>query len=203
MSLQGSEVGDYVAYFLVAQQATEGALLSLEVATFTDPGFTNSDAETAETFEAHIDWGDGSPLEAVLVGEDRLLAEVIRVDGEQIVLQVYEDTTGLRPGVEVTGSGAELSVRLGPRLLGHIYDGLLRPLHKQGDYIKPGVRDWQSRRRYAFSPTVRSGDRLEGGAVIGTLRCQGACAQRCLLPPWLDGEVVETRVDARGGTKRE
>jgi V/A-type H+-transporting ATPase subunit A len=129
--------------------------------------------------------------EAVLIGEDRLLAEVIRIDGEQIVLQVYEDTTGLQPGVEVTGSGAELSVRLGPRLLGHIYDGLLRPLHKQGDFIKPGVRDWQSRRRYAFSPTVKPGDRLEGGAVIGTLRCQGACAQRCLLPPWLSGEVVE------------
>ncbi len=129
--------------------------------------------------------------EAVLVGEDRLLGEVIRIDGEQIVLQVYEDTTGLRPGVAVSGSGAALTVRLGPRLLGHIYDGLLRPLHKQGDYIRPGVHDWRSERRYTFVPIVSPGDRLEAGSVIGTLRHQGASAQRCLLPPWLSGEVAD------------
>jgi V/A-type H+-transporting ATPase subunit A len=134
--------------------------------------------------------------EAVLIGQDRLLAEVIRIDRDEIVLQVYEDTTGLRPGVEVTATGSELSVRLGPRLLGHIYDGLLRPLHKQGTYIKPGVRDWQSQRRYTFNPTVAVGRRLAGGAVIGTVQCAGARAQRCLIPPWAEGEVVD--IVARG-----
>ena len=66
--------------------------------------------------------------EAVTVGTDRLLGEVIRIARDQIVVQVYEDTSGLRPGVEVTGSGRLLSVRLGPGILGRIFDGLLRPL---------------------------------------------------------------------------
>ena len=129
--------------------------------------------------------------EAALIGEDRLLGEVIRIDEDEIVLQVYEDTTGLRPGAEVAGSGAQLSVRLGPGLLGHIYDGLLRPLHKQGTYIRPGARDWQSEQRYAFVPTVRRGSRIGGGAVIGAIRGDGSRAQRCLIPPWAEGEVVE------------
>lgn len=134
--------------------------------------------------------------EAALIGENRLLGEVIRIDEDEIVLQVYEDTTGLRPGAEVAGSGAQLSVRLGPRLLGHIYDGLLRPLHKQGTYIVPGARAWQSRRHYAFVPAVRRGSRIGGGAVIGAIRGESSRAQRCLAPPWAQGEVVE--IVARG-----
>jgi len=134
--------------------------------------------------------------EAALIGEDRLLGEVIRIDEDEIVLQVYEDTTGLRPGAEVAGSGAQLSVRLGPGLLGHIYDGLLRPLDKQGTYIRPGARDWQSEQRFAFVPTVRSGSRIGPGAAIGTIRGEGSRAQRCLTPPWVEGEVVE--IVARG-----
>ena len=129
--------------------------------------------------------------EAALIGEDRLLGEVIRIDEDEIVLQVYEDTTGLRPGAEVAGSGAQLSVRLGPGLLGHIYDGLLRPLHEQGTYIRPGAHGWRSEQRYAFVPTVRRGSRVGGGALIGTIRGEGSRAQRCLTPPWAEGEVVE------------
>jgi V/A-type H+/Na+-transporting ATPase subunit A len=128
--------------------------------------------------------------EAVLIGEHRLLGEVIRIDQDNIVLQVYEDTTGLRPGAEVTSTGVELSVRLGPRLLGHTYDGLLRPLHKQGISIRPGVRSWRSERRFTFSPTVTAGVHLNGGAIIGTLQREGSRAQRCLLPPWSAGEVA-------------
>ena len=134
--------------------------------------------------------------EAVLVGADRLLAEVISIDGDEIVLQVYEDTTGLRPGAEVNGSGSALSVRLGPGLLGNIYDGLLRPLHIQGTYIKPGVHDWENQQRYSFNPTLQPGSRLTGGAVIGTLQRAGSRAQRCLAPPWAEGEVVD--IVARG-----
>jgi V/A-type H+-transporting ATPase subunit A len=138
--------------------------------------------------------------EAVLIGEQRLLAEVIRIDQDQVVLQVYEDTTGLRPGTTITGTGAELSVRLGPRLLGHTYDGLLRPLHKQGHAISPGVHEWQSRRLYQFKPTVQVGSPLRGGAVIGTLLREGSRPQRCLLPPWAEGEVVSV---AEAGEYRE
>ncbi|HSM21382.1 MAG TPA: hypothetical protein VK876_04135, partial [Rubrivivax sp.] len=66
--------------------------------------------------------------EAVRVGPQALLGEVVRLDGDTIVVQVYEDTTGLRPGIAVTGDGQALSIHLGPGLLGHIFDGLLRPL---------------------------------------------------------------------------
>jgi V/A-type H+-transporting ATPase subunit A len=128
--------------------------------------------------------------EAALVGPDRLLGEVIRINEDGIVLQVYEDTTGLGPGIEISGSGAPLSAALGPGLLGNIYDGLLRPLHQQGTYIRPGVRDGEEVRRYSFIPTLRPGSVIDGGAVIGTIRCRGARPQRCLAPPWVQGEVI-------------
>lgn len=70
--------------------------------------------------------------EAVVVGEDRLLGEVIRVAREEITVQVYEDTSGLRPGDPVEGSGRLLSIRLGPGILGNIFDGLLRPIGVDG-----------------------------------------------------------------------
>ena len=66
--------------------------------------------------------------ESVRVGPDRLLGEVVRIDSSEITVQVYEDTTGLRPGSEVEGEGSPLAVRVGPALLGRIFDGLLRPL---------------------------------------------------------------------------
>jgi V/A-type H+-transporting ATPase subunit A len=89
--------------------------------------------------EATVSWLSGPVIrartagrfhvsDAILVGERRLLGEVIRVDSEGIVAQVYEDTTGLRPGDQVTSSSEPLSIRLRPGLLGNIYDGLLRPL---------------------------------------------------------------------------
>ena len=77
--------------------------------------------------------------EAALVGEQQLLGEVIRLDGPYAVIQVYEDTTGLRPGDVIYGTGAALSVPLGPGLLGNIFDGLLRPLTAQGLYVAPGI----------------------------------------------------------------
>lgn len=66
--------------------------------------------------------------EAVRVGPQALLGEVVQLDREEIVVQVFEDTSGLRPGLEVSGEGLPLAIRLGPGLLGHIFDGLLRPL---------------------------------------------------------------------------
>src|SRR4030042_1595731 len=69
-------------------------------------------------------------LELVEVGEDRLIGEIMRLNGDEISIQVYEDTTGLTPGVSVYGSGLPLSVELGPGLMGSIYDGIQRPLEK-------------------------------------------------------------------------
>ncbi len=153
--------------------------------------------------EAEITWISGPVLrarargafrmrEAVEVGERRLLGEVIRIENEGIVAQVYEDTTGLRPGAVVRGSGQPLSVPLGPGLLGGIYDGLLRPLQGTGTpLVLPGLRP-AAPARFAFEPRVQAGERLAPGAVFGSAASASASARihRCLLPPDAEGEVV-------------
>jgi V/A-type H+-transporting ATPase subunit A len=128
--------------------------------------------------------------EAALVGPGRLLGEVIRIHDDEAVIQVYEDTTGLRPGDPITGTGSALSVHLGPGLLGNIYDGLLRPLSTQGRYVKPGVDQEGLALSYPFRPAVKVGDRLGPGAAFGTVHRSDARAQRCLVPPDCQGEIL-------------
>jgi V/A-type H+-transporting ATPase subunit A len=128
--------------------------------------------------------------EAILVGEQHLLGEVIRIDGNTIVAQVYEDTSGLRPGDKITGNGKPLSVKLGPGLLGRIFDGLLRPLTlESGTYIQPGMQSPESE-SFAFTPGVKPGERLSPGASIGSVQPLYSRAQLCLLPPNVQGEVI-------------
>ena len=87
---------------------------------------------------------DAMMLELVRVGESRLVGEVIKLEGEAAVIQVYEDTTGVAPGDNVYGSGMALSVELGPGLIGTIYDGIQRPLERlrelSGAYIERGIQ---------------------------------------------------------------
>jgi V/A-type H+-transporting ATPase subunit A len=134
--------------------------------------------------------------EAVTVGDERLLGEVIRIAREEIVVQVYEDTSGLRPGVSVHGSGQLLSVRLGPGILGRIFDGLLRPISDPQDpFVQPGMRD-PVPETFRFRPRVTVGERLEPGQVLGEVQyaseARGDTVQRCLVPPDVPGgEVVE------------
>lgn len=128
--------------------------------------------------------------EAVWVGPQRLLGEVIRIHGDEAVIQVYEDTTGLRPGTPLGGTGTPLSVRLGPGLLGNIFDGLLRPLAAQGNYVHPGASQTRDMGRFPFTPVVQPGDRLKAGAIVGVVKRRDARPQRCLLPPDCGGEVI-------------
>jgi V/A-type H+-transporting ATPase subunit A len=128
--------------------------------------------------------------EAALVGRQRLLGEVIRIDGASVVIQVYEDTTGLRPGDPISATGGALSVRLGPGLLGNIFDGLLRPLTVQGRYVQPGMGQTGEPRSYPFKPAAKLGDLLKPGAVIGSVARSDARVQRALTPPGLGGEVI-------------
>jgi V/A-type H+-transporting ATPase subunit A len=140
--------------------------------------------------------------EAVSVGEARLLGEVIRVAREEITVQVYEDTSGLRPGDPVAGSGRLLSVRLGPGILGQIFDGLLRPIgvdstDADAAWVRPGMRE-AAAGSFRFTPTVAVGERVSPGAVIGDVGraaddgTQGGVRQRCLVPPdAAPGEVVQ------------
>ena len=127
---------------------------------------------------AHVTEGEFRLGEAIEVGSQRRPGEVIRLKSGEIVGQVYEDTTGLRPGDAVHGSGGALSVKLGPSLLGHIFDGLLRPLDQNvgaGDKIE-------------LRPLVKAGDRVAPGAPLGELP-GGGVKQLCLLPPQLGGTV--------------
>jgi len=128
--------------------------------------------------------------EAVEVGDHALLGEVVKLDGDEIVVQVYEDTAGLRPGVAVEGSGAPLSVPLGPGLLGRMFDGLLRPLVRgETPFVRPGMRR-AAGEVFAFTPLARPGDELPAGAIFGEAAREGLPAQACLLPPTAGGTVV-------------
>jgi len=128
--------------------------------------------------------------ETALVGHQRLLGEVIRINDEEAVIQVYEDTSGLRPGDPVTGTGSELSVKLGPSLLGNIFDGLLRPLATQGRFVKPGAVQTRAEQRHPFMPSVRPGQHLAAGSIFGSINRRDARSQRCIVPPGCEGEIV-------------
>jgi V/A-type H+-transporting ATPase subunit A len=148
---------------------------------------------------ARIEWISGPVLrartdgsfalrEALRVGPQALLGEVVSLHDDLLVAQVYEDTTGLRPGDEIEGSGSPLSIRLGPGLLGGIFDGLLRPLSGLDTaFVAPGLRA-PSPRRYPFRPTVIRGQTLLPGAEFG--RVAGGREQRCLISPLIAGEVL-------------
>ena len=150
--------------------------------------------------EATVSWLSGPVLrahtsgrfhvsDAILVGERQLLGEVIRVDTASIVAQVYEDTTGLRPGDHVTSSSEPLSIRLRPGLLGNIFDGLLRPLATMpGDTVQPGMRE-ERVAGLSYRPLAKRGDRLRAGQVIGEFGAEAA-AEKHLVPPGIAGEVV-------------
>ncbi len=130
--------------------------------------------------------------EAVTVGPDRLLGEVMRIARDEIVVQVYEDTSGLRPGVKVRGSGRLLSIRLGPGILGNIFDGLLRPIGDPVEpYVNPGMRELPAA-DFGFHPEVEVGGQLGPGETLGKVRNGDGQIQRCLVPPDLRaGEVIE------------
>jgi V/A-type H+-transporting ATPase subunit A len=127
--------------------------------------------------------------EAIVVGTDRLLGEVIRVDGDDVVAQIYEDTTGLRPGDELQATGQRLSIRLRPGLLGNIFDGLLRPLaHMPGDTILPGIREAPPQ-LFSFEPSRQPGEAISAGAAVGTVT-SGSMPEPVLVPPDADGTIV-------------
>ncbi len=126
--------------------------------------------------------------EAIAVGPNSLPGEIIQLSTDELTAQVYEDTTGLKPGDAVVGTGRPLSVQLGPGLLGRIFDGLLRPLHSSsGSFIRPGVPR-PSTQRFAFEPAIRSGDLVRAGQSAGTVRTSPP--QQALVPPGISGTAL-------------
>ncbi len=139
--------------------------------------------------------------EAVHVGPNALLGEVVRIDHGEIVVQVYEDTTGLRPGIAVAGTGLPLAIPLGPGLLGNIFDGLLRPLSGAGSaFVHAGMRR-AAAQSFEFAPLLQAGATLAPGAVLGDARGATGRAQKVLAPPDIRGVV--TSVVAAGNFRED
>ncbi|RMH38157.1 MAG: V-type ATP synthase subunit A [Nitrospirae bacterium] len=134
-------------------------------------------------------------MEMVFVSEERLIGEIIRLRGDEAIIQVYEDTTGLEAGMPVFGTGAPLSVELGPGLVSTIYDGLQRPLAKfverSGPWIDRGGRfpSLDPVRRWAFRPATSAGITVEGGMVLGTVQESAVITHRILVPPRVRGTL--------------
>ena len=138
---------------------------------------------------------DAQMAEVVEVGPEHLIGEIIRLQGDLATTQVYEDTTGLRPGQEVMGTGMPLSVELGPGLLGTIFDGVQRRLEvireQTNQYIRKGVRvsPLDHTKKWLFRPTARIGDRLGPGQTIGVVQETEVIEHRVMLPPDMAGTV--------------
>ncbi len=136
-------------------------------------------------------------LDLVEVGEEHLVGEIVKLDRDRAAIQVYEDTTGLRPGSNIYSPGVPLSVELGPGLLGTIYDGIQRPLEVIRDttgsgYIQKGIHatPLMRERRWEFVPTMEPGAAVEGGEIVGTIQETVLIEHRLLVPPDTKGRVV-------------
>ena len=132
---------------------------------------------------------DAKMYETVSVGEAKLIGEVIRLTGDVAFIQVYESTSGLKPGEPVVGTGNPLSVLLGPGIIGQIYDGIQRPLKdlaaKSGSFIGRGITTTpvDMTKKYHFNPTVSVGDSIEPGNIIGTVPESSLIEHKILVPP--------------------
>lgn len=142
------------------------------------------------------DTKDFSMLEMVYVGEKRLIGEVIGINSDETTIQVYESTTGLKPGEPVDGSGMPMSATLGPGILSNIFDGIERPLKKleeiSGAFIAEGanVPALDTNKKFEVTITVAEGDRLSGGDIYATCPETPVIEHRCMVPPNVCGEVV-------------
>ena len=133
--------------------------------------------------------------EVVRVGTEGLMGEVIELHGDQSVIQVYEETSGIKPGEPVVRTGQTLSVQLGPGLLTQIYDGIQRPLPKleetMGVFITRGVdADGLDReKKWDFNASVKAGDEVSAGQVIGIVQETETIEHRVMVPPGKEGVV--------------
>ncbi len=139
---------------------------------------------------------DAGLYELVRVGEQGLLGEVIRFDGDLATLQIYEETTGLRLGAPVEATGAPLAIELGPGLLGSILDGVGRPLARiadaTGDFIAAGATaaTLDPDRRWRFEPRLAPGDTVAPGDVLGVVHENPGIEHRVLAPPTAVGTLA-------------
>ena len=139
---------------------------------------------------------DARMFDIVLVGEEKLLGEVIQINGSRCTIQIYEDTTGLKPGIPVVNTGEPLSVELGPGLLTSIYDGIQRPLpalkKQMGDFIKRGATapGLDHGKKWQFKATAKKGDDVTGGSIIGEVM-EGQIVHKIMASPSTKGKITD------------
>ena len=139
--------------------------------------------------------------EMVYVGNERLVGEVIALDKDMTTVQVYEETTGLRPGEIVEASGNAVSVTLAPGILNNIFDGIERPLEKIGEnsgaFISRGVSvdSLNRQKKWNAHITVKEGDILHGGDIIAEVPETSAIVHKCMVPPTVNGTVLSVVAD--------
>ena len=138
--------------------------------------------------------------EMVEVGEERLVGEITKISGDKAFIQVYESTTGLRPGEPVYGTSEPLSVELGPGLLGQIFDGIQRPLGKIYEitgsiFVKRGVKvpalDRSKKWHFVPNKELKPGDKLSAGDVLGTVQETPLIEHRIMVPPDIPSATLE------------
>ena len=145
---------------------------------------------TAVNLDAHM-------YDVVKVGKEALMGEVIKIQGNNTIIQVYEDTSGIRPGEPVVNTGLSLAVELGPGLLTSIYDGIQRPLEvlvkKMGNFIERGVTapGLSHDKKWTFKPVVKAGDKVEPGAILGEVQ-ETNIVHKVMLPPNAKAGIVKT-----------
>lgn len=138
-----------------------------------------------------------SMYDLVLVGEEGLMSEVIGISGDKHIIQVYEDTSGIKPGEPVKETGGPLVAQLGPGILTQIYDGVQRPLpllaEKSGDFISRGlfVDGVDHKKKWEFKPLVKKGDTVKPGQPIGEVQEQLLIKHKIMVPPKHKGGVVK------------
>ena len=142
-----------------------------------------------------------SMMEMVYVGEEKLVGEIIGIKDDFTTVQVYEETTGLKPGDPVVGTGAPMNVLLGPGIIDNIFDGIERPLKEiekeSGSFIKRGssVSSLDPNKKWNVTLKVRLGDKLNGGDIYATLPETPIIEHRLMVPPTVNGTVVEIAPD--------
>ena len=141
---------------------------------------------------------DANMFDVVRVSDTRLIGEIIEMHGGEASIQVYEETSGLKPGAPVESTGVPMSVELGPGLIGSIYDGIQRPLDDimkvtGGNLLKRGVEVPALKRDkvWHFTPSLKAGDKVECGDIVGTVKETQIVIQKIMVPPSVTSGIIK------------
>ncbi len=134
--------------------------------------------------------------ELVKIGDVGLIGEIIRIEGDRATIQVYEETTGIKPREKIERTGKPLSVDLGPGIIGQTYDGIQRPLpvikELSGDFIERGINvaAIDRKKKWKFIPTQKKNVKVQSGDILGNVEETALVKHRILVPPRIAGTIL-------------